>query len=42
MNELVIITNKELSQIKQHYRMIQNSYIGRYEEMHNKISSLEK
>jgi len=42
MNELIIINNKELTQIKQHYRMIQNSYIGRYEEMHNKISSLEK
>ena len=42
MNELIIITKKDISQIKQHYSMIQHSYIGRYEEMHTKISQLEK
>ncbi len=42
MNELVVINKKDLPQIKQHYTMIQNSYIGRYEEMHSKISQLEK
>lgn len=42
MNELVVINKKDLPQIKQHYNMIQNSYIGRYEEMHSKISQLEK
>jgi hypothetical protein len=42
MKELIIINKKDLPQIKQHYCMIQNSYIGRYEEMHNKISFLEK
>ena len=42
MNELIVITKKDISQIKQHYSMIQHSYIGRYEEMHTKISQLEK
>lgn len=42
MNELIVINNKDLNQIKQHYRMIQNSYIGRFEEMFSKISELEK
>ena len=42
MNELVIINKKDIGQIKQHYSMIQHSYIGRYEEMHTKISQLEK
>jgi predicted GIY-YIG superfamily endonuclease len=40
--ELIVINKKDMNQIKQHYRMIQNSYIGRYEEMHSKISLLEK
>ena len=40
--ELIIINKKDISQIKQHYKMIQNSYIGRYEEMQNKIIQLEK
>ena len=26
-----------MDQIKQHYRMIQNSYIGRYEELNKQI-----
>jgi hypothetical protein len=41
-SELIVIDKKNLSQIKQHYRMIQNSYIGRYEEMNLKILDLEK
>ena len=40
--ELIVINKKDISQIKQHYKMIQNSYIGRYDEMNNKISLLEK
>lgn len=40
--ELIVINKKDLAQIKQHYKMIQNSYIGRYEEMNNKIIQLEK
>ena len=40
--ELIIINKKELEQVKQHYKMIQNSYIGRYEQMNNKIILLEK
>jgi len=42
MKELIIINKKDLIQIKQHYKMIQNSYIGRFEEMNNKIILLEK
>jgi hypothetical protein len=40
--ELIVINEKYITQIKQHYKMIQNSYIGRYDEMNNKISLLEK
>jgi hypothetical protein len=40
--ELVIINRAALSQIKQHFGMIQTSYIGRYEEMNNKVVALEK
>ena len=39
--ELIIINKKNLEQIKQHYKMIQNSYIGRYEEMNKQIIKLE-
>ena len=42
MKELIIINKNDLSHIKQHYKMIQNSYIGRYEELTNKITLLEK
>jgi hypothetical protein len=42
MKELIVINKKALHSIKEHYSMIQNSYIGRYEEMNNKISVLEK
>lgn len=41
-SELIVINKKDLGQIKQHYKMIQNSYIGRYEEMNKKIIELEK
>ena len=40
--ELVIISKKNINQIKQHYKMIQNVYIGKYVEMNNKITELEK
>jgi hypothetical protein len=40
--ELIVINKKDLNSIKTHYGMIQHSYIGRYEEMYNKISLLEK
>jgi hypothetical protein len=42
MIELIVINKKELNQIKQHYSMIQNNYIGRYEEMNEKIKRMEK
>ena len=35
--ELIIIDKNIMDQIKQHYRMIQNSYIGRYEELNKQI-----
>ena len=31
--ELIIINKNNLGQIKQHFMMMQNSYIGRYEEI---------
>ena len=40
-NELIVINQKDLDTIKQHFKIIQNSYIGRYEEMFNKIKELE-
>jgi hypothetical protein len=40
--ELIVIDKKDINQIKQHYKMIQCSYIGRYDEMYNKIQILEK
>ena len=40
--ELIVINKNNLGQIKQHFKMMQNSYIGRYEEMNNKITELEK
>lgn len=42
MEELVIINKKELGQIKQHFSMIQTNYIGRYQEMNDKIVQMEK
>lgn len=42
MKELIIINKKELSNIKQHFRMIQTNYIGRFAELNNKIHSYEK
>ena len=41
-SELVVINKTNLEQIKQHYKLLQNSYIGRYQEMNNKIIELEK
>jgi hypothetical protein len=40
--ELIIIKQKDIKKIKEHYKLIQNSYIGRYQEMNNKINELEK
>ena len=40
--ELIIINQKSISQIKEHYRLIQNSYIGHYKELNDKIVNLEK
>jgi hypothetical protein len=40
--ELIVINKKHINQIKDHYRMIQNSYIGCFEELRNKIIELEK
>jgi hypothetical protein len=40
--ELIVINKNNLDQIKQHYKMMQNSYIGRYEEMNKKIVELQK
>ena len=42
ISEQIIINMKELDSIKQHYKLIQNSYIGRYQEMYTKIQELEK
>jgi hypothetical protein len=42
MRELVIINQKDLSQIKEYYTMVQTNYIGRYEEMYKQIVALEK
>ena len=41
-SELVVINKNKLEQIKQHYKLLQNSYIGRYQEMNNNIIELEK
>ena len=40
--ELIVINKNNMDQIKQHYKMMQNSYIGRYEEMNKRIVELEK
>ena len=42
MKELIVINKINLEQIKTHYRMIQNSYIGCYEELKNIINNLEQ
>jgi len=39
--ELIIVNQKSISQIKEHYRLIQNSYIGHYKELYDKINKLE-
>ena len=38
--ELIVINKNNMDQIKQHYKMMQNSYIGTYEEMNKKIVEL--
>lgn len=38
--ELIVINKNNMDQIKQHFKMMQNSYIGRYEEMNKKIVEL--
>ncbi len=40
--ELVVINKKELSDIKKLYETIQRNFIGRYEEINNKVVYLEK
>ena len=42
MDEIIVINKNNLDQIKTHYRMIQNSYIGCYEELNNIINNLNK
>jgi len=39
--ELIVISKKEMTMIKDHYRMIQNSYIGRFKELNDQIHKLE-
>jgi len=40
--ELIIINENNINQIKEHYKLIQNSYIGHYKELNEKIITLEK
>jgi hypothetical protein len=40
--ELIIINKKDLHSIKEHYKLIQNSYIGCFKELNDKIIELEK
>jgi predicted GIY-YIG superfamily endonuclease len=40
--ELIVINKRDLNSIKQQYCMIQNSYIGRYEEMYRQIIQLKE
>lgn len=39
--ELIILNKNNLNQVKQHYKMIQSSYIGQFAEMTDKIHQLE-
>ena len=39
--ELIIINKNNINQIKEHYKLIQNSYIGHYKELSDKINKLE-
>jgi hypothetical protein len=39
--ELIVISKKEMTMIKDHYRMIQHSYIGRFKELNDQIHKLE-
>jgi hypothetical protein len=40
--ELIIINKNSINQVKEHYRLIQNSYIGHYKELNEKINNIEK
>jgi len=40
-NELIIFNKDNINQIKEHYKLIQNSYIGHYKELYDKINKLE-
>ena len=39
--ELIVITKKNMSQYRAHYKMIQNSYIGCFKEMNEQIIKLQ-
>jgi hypothetical protein len=39
--ELIVISKKEMVMIKDHYKMIQHSYIGRFKELNDQIHKLE-
>jgi hypothetical protein len=41
-SETILIDKKNISKIRQYYKMIQNQYIGRYKEMNDQISRLDK
>jgi len=41
-NELIIINKNELNSIKEHYKLIQNSYIGCFKELNDQIIELNK
>jgi hypothetical protein len=41
-SETILIDKKNISKIRQYYKMVQNQYIGRYKEMNDQISRLEK
>jgi hypothetical protein len=40
--ELCIINKRNIVQIKKHFALIQNSYVGKYQELHKNIANLEK
>lgn len=39
--ELIVITKKQLSQVRKYYALLQNKYIGTYAELYNQIKELE-
>jgi len=40
--ELIVINKKNLPNIKKHYALIQNSYIGHFKELYDKVNKLEQ